>query len=119
MTTIPVVTYGTEKSTFFFLSSVTVIPAAAMSALPDVTAGMTESKSMFSARNSLPSLSATARHISTSMPAISCPRRNSYGGNVASVAIVSVSPAAAQSAAASESANAKCFILATADLTSL
>ena len=86
----PVLTYGTEKSTFFFRSSVIVMPEAAMFALPEITAGITESKSMFSTRNSRPSFCATAFEISTSMPTTSCPRRNSYGGNVASVAIVKV-----------------------------
>ena len=77
MTTMPVFTYGTEKSTFFLRSSVTVMPAAARSALPLMTAGMTESKSTVSAENFLPSFSATALQISASMPTISCPRRNS------------------------------------------
>ena len=77
MTTMPVVTYGTEKSTFFRRSSVTVMPAAARSALPEITAGITESKSTVSHWNFLPSFAATARQISTSMPTISCPRRNS------------------------------------------
>ena len=67
------------------------MPAAARSALPEITAGITESKSTVSQWKFLPSFCATARHISTSMPTISCPRRNSYGGNVASVIIFTVS----------------------------
>ena len=66
-----------EKSTFFLRSSVTVMPAAAMSAFPDMTEGMTESKSTFSTANVFPSFAATALQISTSMPTISFPRRNS------------------------------------------
>ena len=66
------------------------MPAAARSAFPEMTVGMTESKLTDSTENDRPSFAATALQISTSMPTISCPRRNSYGGNVASVIILRV-----------------------------
>ena len=60
MITCSAVVYGSVKSTLFLRSSVTVIPAAPKSALPDCTAGRMESNSISSIFSSYPSLSQIA-----------------------------------------------------------
>ena len=82
--------YGSEKSTFFLRSSLAVIPAATMSALPDCNAVINVSNAMSLTSSSTPSLSAIFWEISMSMPTTSSPSLYSNGSNSALVAMYSV-----------------------------
>ena len=71
------------------------MPAIAMSALPEVSAGMIASNSISLMTSFMPSLSAIRPATVGSIPTILSPSTDSYGGNVALVAITSSSASAA------------------------